>query len=194
MSEAFVVIVIGAGPGGYVCALRAAQLGLKVACVEMRATLGGTCLNVGCIPSKALLQSSEAFEEAKHGLGDHGVLVDGVKLDLARMQARKGEVVSANVKGVEFLFKKNKVAWLKGTASLGAPGEVLVDGAAHQAKSIVIATGSESVPLRGVEVDGKRIVTSTGLLELDRVPGRLVVIGGGYIGLELGTVWRRLGA
>ena len=116
MPESFDVIVIGAGPGGYVCAIRAAQLGLKVACVEKRATLGGTCLNIGCIPSKALLQSSEHFEEAKHKLADHGVLLDGVKLDLAKMQARKGEVVSANVKGVEFLFKKNKVTWLKGAA------------------------------------------------------------------------------
>jgi dihydrolipoamide dehydrogenase len=194
MSDAFDLIVIGAGPGGYVCAIRAAQLGLKVACVEKRATLGGTCLNVGCIPSKALLQSSEAFEEAGHGLAAHGVMVEGVKLDLARMQIRKGEVVTANVKGVEFLFKKNKVTWLKGTASLGAPGRVVVDGTEYETKNIVIATGSESIPLRGVEVDEKTIVSSTGGLELDRVPGHLVVIGGGYIGLELGSVWRRLGS
>ncbi len=194
MSDSFDVIVIGAGPGGYVCAIRAAQLGLKVACVEKRATLGGTCLNVGCIPSKALLHSSEEFDKAGHALADHGVIVDGVKLDLARMQARKGEVVGANVKGVEFLFRKNKVTWLKGTGRILAAGQVEVDGTIHTAKHIVIATGSESTPLRGVEVDEKRIATSTGALEFERVPGHLVVIGAGVIGLELGSVWRRLGA
>jgi dihydrolipoamide dehydrogenase len=194
MPDSFDLIVIGAGPGGYVCAIRAAQLGMKVGCVEKRATLGGTCLNIGCIPSKALLQSSEEFHHAAHGLKDHGVLVDGVKLDLARMQARKAEVVSANVKGVEFLFRKNKVTWLKGAGRVAAPGKVDVDGTPYDARHIVVATGSESVPLPGVEVDEKQIVTSTGGLELDRVPGHLVVIGGGYIGLELGSVWRRLGA
>ncbi len=194
MPESFDVIVIGAGPGGYVCALRAAQLGMKVACVEKRETLGGTCLNIGCIPSKALLQSSEHFEEANHKLADHGVLLEGVKLDLARMQARKGEVVGANVKGVEFLFRKNKVTWLKGEGRITAPGKVEVAGQAYEAKHIIIATGSESTPLRGVEVDEKQIVTSTGALELEKVPGHLVVIGGGVIGLELGSVWRRLGA
>jgi dihydrolipoamide dehydrogenase len=192
--DSFDVIVIGAGPGGYVCAIRAAQLGLSVACVEKRTTLGGVCLNIGCIPSKALLQSSENFHAAQADLKSHGVLIDGVKLDLARMQARKAEVVSANVKGVEFLFKKNKVAWLKGAAKLAGPGQVDVDGTVYAAKHIVIATGSESVPLPGVTVDEKRIVTSTGALELDTVPQHLVVIGGGYIGLELGSVWRRLGA
>ncbi len=194
MSDSFDLIVIGAGPGGYVCALRAAQLGLKVACVEKRATLGGTCLNIGCIPSKALLQSSENFEEATHGFKDHGVIVESVKLDLARMQARKGEVVTANVKGVEFLFKKNKVTWLKGEGRIAAPGRVAVDGTEYGTKSIVIATGSESIPLPGLDVDEKTIVSSTGALELDRVPQSLVVIGGGYIGLELGSVWNRLGA
>ena len=194
MPDSFDVIIIGSGPGGYVCAIRAAQLGMKVACVEKRATLGGTCLNIGCIPSKALLQSSEEFHHAAHALKDHGVLVDGVKLDLARMQARKGEVVSANVKGVEFLFRKNKVTWLKGTGRIAGPGKVDVDGTTYDTKHIVIATGSESVPLAGVDVDEKQIVTSTGGLELDTVPGHLVVIGGGYIGLELGSVWRRLGA
>ena len=194
MSESFDVIIIGAGPGGYVCALRAAQLGLKVGCVEKRATLGGTCLNIGCIPSKALLQSSENYAEVLHGFQDHGVIAEGVKLDMARMQARKGEVVTANVKGVEFLFKKNKVTWLKGEGKITAPGRVSVDGTEYEAKSIVIATGSESIPLPGVEVDEKTIVTSTGALELEKVPGHLVVIGGGYIGLELGSVWRRLGA
>ena len=194
MSESYDVIVIGGGPGGYVCAIRAAQLGLKTACVEKSATLGGTCLNIGCIPSKALLQSSENYEEARHAFADHGVLVDGVRLDLARMMARKGEVVGANVKGVEFLFRKNKVTWIKGEGRIAAPGRVEVNGDAYDAKSIVVATGSESLTLPGVEVDEDAIVTSTGALELDEVPKRLAVIGGGYIGLELGSVWRRLGA
>jgi dihydrolipoamide dehydrogenase len=193
-AETYDVIVIGAGPGGYVCAIRAAQLGLKTACVEKRETLGGTCLNIGCIPSKALLQSSENFHEAQSSFQDHGILIDGVKLDLARMQARKGEVVSANVKGVEFLFKKNKVTWLKGEARIAAPGQVTVDRKTYGAKHIIIATGSESIPLPGVTVDEKRVVTSTGALELNEVPKHLVVIGGGYIGLELGSVWHRLGA
>jgi dihydrolipoamide dehydrogenase len=194
MSESFDVIVIGSGPGGYVCAIRAAQLGLKVACVEKRDTLGGVCLNVGCIPSKAMLQSSESFEETKHKFADHGILVEGVKLDLTRMLARKGEVVSANVKGVEFLFKKNKITWLKGEGKITAPGTVDVAGTSYTTKNIIIATGSESMPLGGVEVDEKQIVTSTGALELEKVPGHMVVIGGGVIGLELGSVWRRLGA
>jgi dihydrolipoamide dehydrogenase len=194
MAENFDVIVIGSGPGGYVCAIRAAQLGLKVACVEKRATLGGTCLNIGCIPSKALLQSSENFHQAAHSMKDHGILIGQVGLDLARMQARKGEVVTANTKGVEFLFKKNKITWIKGEAKFTGPHEIEVAGASYTAKNIVIATGSDSVPLKGVEVDEKRIVTSTGALELDKVPGHLVVIGGGVIGLELGSVWRRLGA
>ena len=194
MSDSFDVIVIGSGPGGYVCAIRAAQLGLKTACVEKRATLGGTCLNVGCIPSKALLQSSEEFEKARHALKDHGVMVGDVTLDLTRMQARKGEVVTANTKGVEFLFRKNKVTCLKGTGKITAPGTVDVDGTAYSAKNIVIATGSESVPLPGVEIDEKQVVTSTGALELEKVPGHLVVVGGGVIGLELGSVWKRLGA
>jgi dihydrolipoamide dehydrogenase len=194
MSDAFDVIIIGSGPGGYVCAIRAAQLGMKVACVEQRATLGGTCLNVGCIPSKALLQSSEEFFHVSHELATHGIGVGGVTLDLARMLARKGEVVTANVKGVEFLFRKNKVTWLKGAGRIVAPGKVEVGGTTYDTKNIIIATGSESVPLPGVTVDEKQIVTSTGGLELDKVPGHLVVIGGGYIGLELGSVWRRLGS
>jgi dihydrolipoamide dehydrogenase len=193
-AEQFDLIVIGSGPGGYVCAIRAAQLGMKVACVEKNTTLGGTCLNIGCIPSKALLQSSENFHATAHAWKDHGIVVDGIKLDLARMQARKGEVVDANTKGVEFLFRKNKVTWLKGTGKILAPGKVAVDGTEYETKNIVIATGSDSMPLPGVEVDEKAIVTSTGALELDQVPGHLVVIGGGVIGLELGSVWRRLGA
>ena len=194
VAESFDVIVIGSGPGGYVCAIRAAQLGLKTACVEMRDTLGGTCLNIGCIPSKALLQSSENFHELAESFKDHGILVDGIKLDLARMQARKGEVVTANVKGVEFLFKKNKITWLKGAGRVVAAGQVAVGDTIYGAKNIVIATGSESVPLANVPVDEKRIVTSTGALELSEVPKHLMVIGGGVIGLELGSVWRRLGA
>jgi len=190
----FDLIVIGSGPGGYVCAIRAAQLGMKVACVEKRATLGGTCLNVGCIPSKALLQSSENIHALQHGFADHGIMVEGIKLDLARMQARKAEVVGANVKGIEFLFKKNKVTWLKGSGKILSPGQVEVDGTVYETKNIVIATGSESTPLPGVDVDESKIVTSTGALELDAVPGHLVVIGGGVIGLELGSVWHRLGA
>ena len=162
--------------------------------MERRATLGGTCLNIGCIPSKALLQSSENFEEASHAFSDHGVMVEGVKLDLKRMMARKQGVVDANVKGVEFLFKKNKVDWIKGTGRVAAPGKVEVDGATYDAKHIVVATGSESLTLPGVDIDERSIVTSTGALELDQVPGRLAVIGGGYIGLELGSVWKRLGA
>ena len=194
MPDSYDVIVIGGGPGGYVCAIRAAQLGLRTACVEKRATLGGTCLNIGCIPSKALLQSSENFEEASHSFADHGVMVEGVKLDLARMMARKDEVVTANVKGVEFLFKKNKVDWLRGSGHVAGPGQVDVDGTRYAAKHIVVATGSESIALPGVELDESAIVSSTGALELDQVPERLVVIGGGYIGLELGSVWKRLGA
>jgi len=194
MADPFDVIVIGSGPGGYVCAIRAAQLGMRVACVEKRETLGGTCLNIGCIPSKALLQSSEEFDHARHALADHGVLVDGVRLDLARMQARKQEVVTANTKGSEFLFRKHKSTWLKGAGRIAAPGQVDVDGTVHAARHIVIATGSESTPLPGITVDETRIVTSTGALELDRVPDHLVVIGAGVIGLELGSVWRRLGS
>jgi len=190
----FDVLVIGSGPGGYVCAIRAAQLGLKVACAEKRATLGGTCLNIGCIPSKALLQSSENFHAAQHQFSDHGIGVGELTLDLARMMARKGEVVAANTKGVEFLFRKNKVTWLKGEARITGPGRVSVGGEEYAAKNIVIASGSESTPLKGVEVDEKRIVTSTGGLELSEVPKHLVVIGGGVIGLEIGSVWRRLGA
>ncbi|EGO96078.1 dihydrolipoyl dehydrogenase [Acidiphilium sp. PM] len=194
MADQFDVIVIGAGPGGYVCAIRAAQLGMKVACVEKRATLGGTCLNVGCIPSKALLQSSENYHELLHGFARHGVSAENVSFDLGKMMGHKDEVVGANTKGVEFLFKKNKVTWLKGAASFKSANTIVVDGKEYGARHIVIATGSESVPLPGVEVDETQIVTSTGAIALESVPKHLVVIGGGYIGLELGSVWRRLGA
>src|SRR5215467_1533606 len=198
MADRYDVVVIGSGPGGYVAAIRAAQLGLKTACVESRATLGGTCLNIGCIPSKALLQSSEKFAEVAHDLAEHGVKVGEVSLDLAAMMGRKDKVVTTLTRGVEFLFRKNKIDWIKGRGRITAPGRVVVaaDGATQEieATSIIIATGSESTPLPGIEVDEERIVSSTGALALDRVPDRLVVIGGGYIGLELGSVWRRLGA
>ncbi|MBC6416432.1 MAG: dihydrolipoyl dehydrogenase [Rhodospirillales bacterium] len=192
--QSFDLIVIGAGPGGYVCAIRAAQLGMTVACVEERKTLGGTCLNVGCIPSKALLQASEKYGEALHALSGFGVKVEGVSLDLDDMLEHKDKVVEANVKGVEFLFKKNKIAWLKGTAKVAAPGKVEVAGAVYAAKHIVIASGSDSIDLPGIAVDEERIVSSTGALDLAAVPEKMAVIGGGYIGLELGTVWQRLGA
>jgi len=194
------LIVIGGGPGGYVAAIRAAQLGLKAACVEKRGALGGTCLNVGCIPSKALLNSSEKFEEANHAFAAHGVELGSVKLNLAAMMARKDKVVGDLTKGIEFLFKKNKVDYVKGAGSLAGAGKVDVtptDGGTAttlQAKNILIATGSEVMPLPGVEIDEKRIVSSTGALALPKVPKHLVVVGGGVIGLELGSVWRRLGA
>jgi len=192
--KSYDIIVIGAGPGGYVCAVRAAQLGFKVACVEKRAALGGTCLNVGCIPSKAMLHASERFEGAEHHLADFGVQVSGVKLDIKAMHGHKTKVVDANTKGIEFLFKKNKIDWLKGEASIPAKGQVKVGNDTYAAKHIIIATGSDVAPLKGIEIDEKKIVSSTGALELQAVPKSLVVIGGGVIGLELGTVWRRLGA
>jgi dihydrolipoamide dehydrogenase len=195
MAEAgYDVIVIGAGPGGYVCAIRAAQLGLKVACVEERATLGGTCLNVGCIPSKALLQASEKFHEAAHGLAAFGVQVENVRLDLPTMMAHKDKVVDSNVKGIEFLFKKHKIDWLKGRGAIKAAGTVTVAGQDYATKHIVIATGSTHVDLPNVPVDEKTILSSTGALSLPAVPKTLVVIGGGYIGLEMGSVWQRLGS
>ena len=200
MSESFDTVIIGGGPGGYVAAIRAAQLGMRVACVESRGRLGGTCLNIGCIPSKALLQSSEKFAEAAHSFAGHGVKLSGVELDLPTMMARKEKVVGDLTKGVEFLFKKNKVVWIKGTGRIAAPGRISVqpiDGGATMeldAKSIVIATGSDSLALPGVEIDEKQIVSSTGALSLAKVPDHLVVVGGGYIGLEMGSVWRRLGA
>jgi dihydrolipoamide dehydrogenase len=191
----FDVIVIGAGPGGYVAAIRAAQLGLKTACVESRETLGGTCLNVGCIPSKALLHASELFEEANHGtLAKWGVKTSGVELDLGAMHATRDEAVKGLTQGVAFLFKKNKVTWLKGHARFTAKDAIDVGGTIYKAKNFVIATGSSVTPLPGVEVDQEKIVDSTGALALPQVPGHLVVIGGGVIGLELGSVWRRLGA
>lgn len=188
------LIVIGSGPGGYVCAIRAAQLGLKVACVEKRATLGGTCLNVGCIPSKALLSASEKYAQAGHDFASFGIKVGKLELDLKGMMAHKDRVVEANTKGIEFLFKKNKIDWLKGAGVITAPNTVTVAGTAYTAKSIVIATGSDVMPLPNVKIDEARIVSSTGALTLSSVPKTLVVIGGGVIGLEMGSVWQRLGA
>jgi dihydrolipoamide dehydrogenase len=193
------LIVIGTGPGGYVCAIRAAQLGLKVAVVEKRATPGGTCLNVGCIPSKALLHASELFTEAGHSFAKMGIGVSTPNLDLKGMMAFKQEGVDGNVKGVEFLFRKNKIEQVHGVARIAAPGKVEVtaaDGKTQvlEAKSIVIATGSDVARLRGIEIDEKRVVSSTGALALDKVPERLLVVGAGVIGLEIGSVWRRLGA
>ena len=191
----FDVLVIGAGPGGYVAAIRAAQLGLKTACAESRETLGGTCLNVGCIPSKALLHASELFEEAHDGtLAKWGIKTSGVELDLDTMHGSRKEAVKGLTQGVEFLFKKNKVEWLKGHASFEGADTVKVGDRIVRAKNMVIATGSSVTPLPGIEVDQQRIVNSTGALELPQVPGRLAVIGGGVIGLELGSVWRRLGS
>ncbi|MCJ2016610.1 dihydrolipoyl dehydrogenase [Methylobacterium sp. E-065] len=193
------LVVIGTGPGGYVCAIRAAQLGLRTAVVEKRATHGGTCLNVGCIPSKALLHASEAFEEATKHFADLGIEVSGVKLDLKKMMSFKAEGVAGNTKGVEFLLKKNKVETFHGTGRIAGAGRVEVvseDGGNQmlETKSIVIATGSDVTRLPGVTIDETVVVSSTGALELDRVPKKLLVIGAGVIGLELGSVWRRLGA
>ena len=199
MSEQFDIVVIGGGPGGYVAAIKAAQLGLKVACVEKRGALGGTCLNVGCIPSKALLQSSHLYEEANVHFEQHGIKVKDLSLDLKTMLAHKDKVVLDLTKGIEGLFKKNKVTYVKGTGTISAPDTVSVipeKGAKEilKTKNIIIATGSEVTPLPGVEIDEKRIVSSTGALSLSAVPKKLVVIGGGVIGLEMGSVWRRLGA
>lgn len=193
----FDLIVIGAGPGGYVAAIRASQLGLKVACVEKESKLGGTCLRVGCIPSKALLESSQRYHDAVHDLADHGVQVGQPKLDLPTMMKRKDKVVSTLAQGITGLFKKNKVAHFQGHASLLGDGKVSIKGNSPQdisADKILIATGSHSAPLPGVEIDNDRIGTSTEALSYGDVPKRLVVIGAGYIGLELGSVWKRLGS
>lgn len=192
------VVVIGGGPGGYIAAIRAAQLGMKVACIEKRDALGGTCLNVGCIPSKALLESSELYHQAKEGLAQHGVSVGSVKLDLEAMLSRKDKVVGDLTRGIDGLFKKHKIARYLGTGKIVSPTAVEVS---HGGKServtghnLVIATGSDPIPLPGVPFDGKRVISSTEALSLSKVPKHLIVIGGGVIGLEMGSVWLRLGA
>ncbi len=188
------VIIIGGGPGGYVCAIRCAQLGLKTACVEGRETLGGTCLNVGCIPSKALLFASHQLHEAQTNFAKMGLKGKSPSVDWPQMQTYKDDVVSQNTKGIEFLFKKNKIDWIKGWASIPQAGKVKVGDDLHDTKNIVIATGSESSALPGVEVDEKIVVTSTGALSLPKVPKKMIVIGAGVIGLELGSVYARLGS
>ena len=188
------VIVIGSGPGGYVCAIRCAQLGLKTACVEGRETLGGTCLNVGCIPSKALLHASHQLHEAEHNFAKMGLKGKSPSVDWKQMLTYKDEVIGQNTQGIEFLFKKNKIDWLKGWGSIPEAGKVKVGDEMHEAKHIVIASGSEPASLPGVEIDEKTVVSSTGALELSKIPKKLVVIGAGVIGLELGSVYARLGA
>lgn len=187
------VIVIGGGPGGYVCAIRCAQLGLKTACVEGRETLGGTCLNVGCIPSKALLHATHLLHEAEHNFSSMGLKGKSPSVDWTQMQSYKDDVIGQNTKGIEFLFKKNKVDWLKGWGSIPAAGQVKVGDEVHTAKNIVIATGSEASSLPGMEIDEQIVVTSTGALSLPKIPKKMVVIGAGVIGLEMGSVYARLG-
>jgi dihydrolipoamide dehydrogenase len=188
------VIVIGSGPGGYVCAIRCAQLGLKTACVEGRETLGGTCLNIGCIPSKALLHASHQLHEAEHNFAKMGLKGKAPSVDWKQMQAYKDDVIGQNTKGIEFLFKKNKIDWLKGWGQIPEPGKVKVGDEVHEAKSIVVASGSEPSALPGIEIDEKVVVTSEGALSLGKIPKKMVVIGAGVIGLELGSVYARLGS
>lgn len=187
------VIIIGSGPGGYVCAIRCAQLGLKTACVEGRETLGGTCLNVGCIPSKALLHASHMLHEAAHNFAAMGLKGKAPSVDWKQMLSYKADTIGANTQGIEFLFKKNKIDWLKGWGSIPEPGKVKVGDTVHEAKHIIIASGSEPSSLPGVEIDEKTVVSSTGALELPKIPKKMVVIGAGVIGLELGSVYARLG-
>ena len=198
MSEKFQAVVIGGGPGGYVCAIRLSQLGLKTACIESRGSLGGTCLNVGCIPSKSLLNLSEEFHKVK-GLANKGIEVEGVKLNIDKMMKSKDKAVTVLTKGVEFLFKKNKVTYFKGYGSFKSQNEILIKDNENketiiQSEKTIIATGSVATSLPGIEIDEKKIVSSTGALKLEKVPNKMVVVGGGYIGLEMGSVWSRLGA
>jgi dihydrolipoamide dehydrogenase len=199
MEDNFDLVVIGGGPGGYVCAIRAAQLGLKTACVESRGTLGGTCLNVGCIPSKSLLNLSENYHKAKKDFNNQGIEISDIKLNINKMMSNKNKSVQVLTKGVEFLFKKNKVTYLKGKGVLFSKNDIVVYEKNNKrtnikAKNIVIATGSEVSSLPGIEINEKNIVSSTGALSFDKVPNKLAVIGGGYIGLEMGSVWSRLGS
>ncbi len=196
--ENFDLVVIGGGPGGYVCAIRGAQLGLKTACIESRGALGGTCLNVGCIPSKSLLNLSENFHKAKKDFNRQGIEIEGIKLNIDKMMSNKNKSIQVLTKGVEFLFKKNKVTYIKGKGVLFSKNDIIVyennKKANYKAKNIVIATGSEATSLPGVKIDEKNIISSTGALSLNKVPKKLAVIGGGYIGLEMGSVWSRLGS
>ena len=198
MENNFDVIIIGGGPGGYVCAIRAAQLGLKTACIESRGSLGGTCLNIGCIPSKSLLNLSENFHKAKKDFNQQGIEISDIKLNIDKMMSNKNKSIQILTKGVEFLFKKNKVTYLKGKGVLFSKNDVVVYNnnkkENYKAKNIVIATGSDVTTVPGIEIDEKNIISSTGALSLNKVPNKLVVIGGGYIGLEMGSVWSRLGA
>ena len=199
MEDNFDLIVVGGGPGGYVCAIRAAQLGLKTACIESRGALGGTCLNVGCIPSKSLLNLSENYHKAKKDFNQQGIEIDGIKLNIEKMMSNKNKSIQVLTKGVEFLFKKNKVSYFKGKGVVFSKNDVIVYGSDNKrtnirTKNIVIATGSEVASLPGIEIDEKNVVSSTGALSFDKVPNKLAVIGGGYIGLEMGSVWSRLGS
>ena len=196
--DSFDLVVIGGGPGGYVCAIRASQLGLKTACIESRGTLGGTCLNVGCIPSKSLLNLSENFHKAKKDFNHQGIEIEGIKLNIEKMMSNKNKSVQVLTKGVEFLFKKNKVTYIKGKGVLFSKNDIVVyennNKTKYKAKNIVIATGSSVASLPGIEIDEKNVISSTGALSLNKVPKKLAVIGGGYIGLEMGSVWSRLGS
>ena len=199
MENNFDLVVIGGGPGGYVCAIRAAQLGLKTACIESRGALGGTCLNIGCIPSKSLLNLSENYHKAKKDFNQQGIEIDGIKLNIEKMMSNKNKSIKILTKGVEFLFKKNKVSYFRGKGVVFSKNDIVVFGNSNSrtnitAKNIVIATGSEVASLPGIEIDEKNVVSSTGALSFNKVPNKLAVIGGGYIGLEMGSVWSRLGS
>ena len=187
------VIVVGSGPGGYVCAIRCAQLGLKTACIEGKDTLGGTCLNIGCIPSKALLHASELFEESNHNFSKLGIETGKMNVNWSKMLEYKNDIVNQNTKGIEFLFKKNKIDLINGWASIKEPGLLIVNNQKFKSKSIIIATGSEPSQLKGIKVDEKTIVSSTGALSLTKIPKKLIIVGAGVIGLELGSVYSRLG-
>ncbi len=198
MEKNFDLLVIGGGPGGYVCAIRAAQLGLKTGCIESRGTLGGTCLNVGCIPSKSLLNLSELYHKAKNNFDNLGIEIKDIKLNLKKMMANKNKSVQVLTKGIEFLFKKNKISYIKGKGVLFSKNDIVVyeneKKTTYKSKNIVIATGSLPTSLPGVEIDEKNVISSTGALSLEKIPNNLIVIGGGYIGLEMGSVWARLGS
>ena len=198
MAETFDVVIIGGGPSGYVCAIRSAQLGLKTACVESRGTLGGTCLNVGCIPSKSLLNLSENFAKAKNNFSDQGIEMKEITLNLSKMMKRKEKSVTVLTKGIEFLFKKNKITYIKGKASLKSKNEIIIEEKGskevYKTNHVVISTGSVPASMTNIKIDEKTIVSSTGALSFEKVPKKLTIIGGGYIGLEMGSIWQRLGS